>query len=122
MVIDILDRSTLVPFPHPGFFLFSRFCKPKRRMNTDEHRVNDMLKIYMVRLMSVHFCPFVPTSLLRCVRSSLLHQCLSPCALLSLEDELFQMRVQLDVQFRNADISLCQQVKLHMHLSLQKPL
>jgi len=27
MVIDILDRSTLVPFPHPGFFLFSRFCK-----------------------------------------------------------------------------------------------
>jgi hypothetical protein len=41
------------------------------------------------------------------VQSSLLHQCLSPCALLSLEDELFQKSVQLDVQFRNADISLC---------------
>jgi hypothetical protein len=48
MVIDILDRSTLVPFPQPGFFLFSRFCKQKRRMNTDEHlvNVNHMLKIW----------------------------------------------------------------------------
>lgn len=29
MVIDILDRSTPVPFSHPCFFLFSRFCNQK---------------------------------------------------------------------------------------------
>lgn len=123
MVMDILDRSTLVPFPHPGFCLFSRFCKPKRRiMSSGEQRVKWITRCKTWSgLMSIRFCPSVPASLSRCVRSSVLHRCPSPCAPLSLEeeDELFQMSV---FKFRNADTSLCvSKWSCTLHLSLQKP-
>ena len=65
-------------------------AKSERRMSRDEHHANHILKIRL----SVHFCPFVPTSLLRCVRSSLLHQCPSPCGLWSLEGVIFGQMFQ----------------------------